>query len=263
MSETKIDAKDRTLNCSQCPAWKTSAFAALSAENLEFLERKKQLGEYSRGDTFSVKDQPAVDVYCLQSGSAKVVLTDEKTGRESLVRLAAPGEMLGHRCIFSRETFRGTASALTESVACKMSKDVIYELIERSPAFSVELLKVMGQEVAAAERHHQSFSQKNLRERLAELLLILRGRFGVSSDLGWRLNTRLTRQELSSWVGASREAVIRCLSDFIEEHLIVYQGDEIHVCDVNGLERVAGNVVGASDSQKPLPQKSPSLNSDL
>lgn len=229
-------------HCKACPVWKTSVFAGLSDSDLDVLHREKQQAVYQRGDAFSEKDQPAQEIYCLATGAAKVTMTDQQTGRQSLVRLAAPGDLLGYRCIFSVDRFRGTATALTTSVACKVSKGFVFGLIEKAPQFSFELLNRMGREVAAAEYHLHSFCQKNVRERLAEALLILKDKFGVATELGWKIDTRLTRSELSNWVGASRETVIRELTDFAQEKLIAQVGDATFVTDIGQLEKICGVV---------------------
>ncbi len=184
----------------------------------------------------------------MASGSAKVTLVDSKTKRQSLVRLAAPGDLLGYRCIFSVDKFRGTAAALTPTVACKISKKFVFSLIAKAPLFSFELLNRMGRELAAAEDHHHSFCQKNVRERLAEALLILKDKFGVDSPDGWKINTRLTRSELSNWVGASRETVIRELTHFTLEGLIESAGDFTFIKNLGALA-----VIGDTGSQADLP----------
>jgi CRP-like cAMP-binding protein len=207
---------------------------------LDLLQREKSQHNYNRGESLSAKGKPAEEIYCMSLGSAKVTLLDENTGRQSLVRLAAPGDLLGYRCIFSTPKFRGTATALTTTTACKISKDFVFALIEREPKFSFELLNRMGQEVAAAEYHHHSFCQKNVRERLAEALLILKNKFGVETPAGWKIDTRLTRSELSNWVGASRETVIRELTDFTQESLIDQIGDYIYLKNLDLLAKISG-----------------------
>lgn len=227
-------------SCKTCPAWRRSPFADLEDSQLASLAEEKAQLDYCRGDPLSQKGQPTDYVYCLRSGGAKVTLVDVQTARESLVRLAGPGDLLGYRCIFSEDSFRGTATALNDSVACKISKKFVFQLIEKNPKFSMEILRRMGLEVAAAEYHHHSFCQKNVRERLAEALLILDRKFGEDSPYGRKINIRLTRIELSNWVGASRETVIRGLAEFIEESLICQKGDFIHIMDISRLLRASG-----------------------
>lgn len=227
-------------SCRDCPAFGASAFARLPQAEITRLDRMKSEKIYERGETFSVSGRAADQVFCMRSGSAKVTLQDRRSGRQSLVKLVAPGDMLGYRCIFSQTHFRATATALTTSVACRISKSDIFELIGHTPALGFEFLKRMGNEVASAEHHHHSFCQKNVRERLAEGLLILRKKFGRREGEDWKIDTRLTRAEISNWVGASRETVIRCLTEFSQEGLIEMRGDTLYLLDLPKLTTVSG-----------------------
>lgn len=230
-------------SCRDCPAFGASAFARLPEAEIDRLDQMKSEKRYDRGDTFSVRGCAADEVFCVRSGSAKVTLQDPHSGRQSLVKLVGPSDMLGYRCIFSETHFRATASALTPTVACRISKNDIFELIGHTPALGFEFLKRMGNEVASAEHHHHSFCQKNVRERLAEGLLILKKKFGEEEAGAWRINTRLTRAELSNWVGASRETVIRALTELAQEGLIQMRGDTLYLLDLPKLTIIGGAAV--------------------
>src|SRR5262249_52105059 len=108
------------------------------------------------------------------------------------------------------------------------------------PIFAMELLACMGSEVARSEYHNHSFCQKNVRERLAEGLLILKNRFGEKTADGWLIATHLTRSEFSSWIGAAKETVIRGLTDFKDEGLIRQDGDALILLKTAKLTEIAG-----------------------
>lgn len=216
-------------------------FRDLSADALQRLSRAKQPRLLSRHDRLNRHGEPAQEVYCLCSGFAKVVWQGEET-RESIVRLAGPGDALGYRCIFSEERFRASGVALQPASACKIDRKVLIEFVNEEPAFARELLRRMGGHIAEAENRHHSFVQRNVRERLAESLLNLKKLCGVREERGWRLEIRLTRNELSAWIGAAKETVVRCLSDFREEGLIGDSDDErvlLTILDLPGLEKTA------------------------
>jgi CRP-like cAMP-binding protein len=225
-------------SCLNCSAWKESAFASLDSESLEYLRKNKEEGAYKNNDVFSEKGKPATEVFCLKTGAAKVHLMG-RNGEKSIVRLVAPGDMLGYRCIFSSNIYRGTASSIETSSACKIPKSVILKLIERNPAFSEELLSRMGKEIASAESKHQSFCQKNVRERLAEALLILNQKFGKPHLQGTVIEVYLRRVELANWIGAAKETVIRSLSNFKEEGLISFEDHLIVLTNLPLLRKIA------------------------
>jgi len=93
----------------------------------------------------------------------------------------------------------------------------------------------MGQ----AEARNASMSQKNVCERLAELLLNLKNKYGVKEDHGWRLDIKLTREEMAAIIGTANETVIRTISDFRNEGILDQIGKTIYITDVKKLESFA------------------------
>jgi len=231
---------EESQNCQRCPAWKKSAFAKLSDASLAMLSRSKTLASFAAGDSFSKQGEPADTVYCLRGGSAKVTLEEGKPASRSIVRLAAAGDMLGYRCVFSEEKFRASATALSAGQACKMSKNVFLGLIENEPSFSFELLGRMGKEIASAERRHHSFCKKSARERLAEALLLLLEKFGEETAAGPTISLVLSRSEIADWIGVAKETVIRTLTEFKEEGLIRQEERQILILDKRKLTELAG-----------------------
>lgn len=215
-------------------------FHSMSSESLDNLAKQKTSLTHSKNETFNVQGSAADTVYCISYGSAKVSQHSEVSTQQSIVRIAAPGDLLGYRCIFSEQKFRATGSALEETKSCQISKTDFLELIAKDPQLSMEVLKRMGQEVAAAENHHHSFCSKNVRERVAESLLILHKKASTKVPEGHRIEIQLTRVELASWVGTAKATVIRCLTDFKNENLILLQDGFIVILDLQKLAQIAG-----------------------
>ncbi len=235
---------DRGTHCKDCPSFNKSVFQNLNDQQLTRLKEHKEQMASSRGQSFNTQNTPALDVYCIASGNAKITHTSEHPTQQTIVRIAAAGDLLGYRCIFSETHYRATASALENSQVCKISKSFIFTLIEESSDFSKELLKRMGQEISSAENHHHSFAKKNVRERVAEALILLKNKSSVKAAQGWRIEIKLNRGELASWIGTAKETLIRCLADFREEKLIEEVEDFIIILDIEKLYKVAGNDFG-------------------
>jgi CRP/FNR family transcriptional regulator, polysaccharide utilization system transcription regulator len=81
--------------------------------------------------------------------------------------------------------------------------------------------------------------KKTVRERLAEVLIMLMESFGL--DESFTLQISLTREELANIVGTATESVIRLLSEFKGDKLIELNGRKIKILDSKTLRKV-GNV---------------------
>lgn len=239
--------------CASCPAFAKSAFHTLSPAGLEKLAAHKKSRQCARGTHFNIQDEPVDAVYCLAEGNAKVTRTGAQN-KQSIVRIASPGELLGYRCVFSEKTFRATGTALEATTACTIDKDFLLALMEKEPALNREILERMGRDVAVVENHHHSFVQKDARERIAEALETLRRKCGVDTEQGWRLNIQLSRVDLANWVGVAKGTCIRCLSDLREEGVLEIVDRYIYLRDLPKLHRIAGLTEAAAKSARTRPE---------
>lgn len=78
---------------------------------------------------------------------------------------------------------------------------------------------------------------KTMKERLADLLLMLKADYGVQSD--YTLNMTLSMDELASFLGTTKSSVYSLLSDFKKARLIEIQDNRIQVLSENALENIA------------------------
>jgi CRP-like cAMP-binding protein len=226
-------------HCNQCPAFKKSAFHSLSKGELDLLQENKSSFEISRGEHLNEKGSCADGAYCLASGFSKIVW-QEKDNSESIVKLVGPGDMAGYRCLFTEKNFRATAISLGKTHGCFISRENFIKLVETHPNFNKEILARMSREIKLSEERLHSYSRKNVRERMAHALLLLKDLCGNEKNGVWVLEIHLTREELSSWIGSVKETVVRCLTDMKEEKVIAQEGSFITLLDIQALNKIAG-----------------------
>ena len=99
------------------------------------------------------------------------------------------------------------------------------------------MLQIVCKELREANDYITDIAQKTVRERLAEVLLLLKENFEL--DNANTLQISLTREELANMVGTATESVIRLLSEFKQDQLIDLQGRKIKFINVPGLTKVA------------------------
>lgn len=232
-------SENKSVHCHNCQAWKQSAFNALSESQLDDLQINKTSFELNRGTELNQKGNPTNGAYCIASGHAKIIWP-KTDGKESIVKIVSPGDMTGYRCLFSEDTFRATAVALGSIKGCFIPKEHFNSLLKVDEHFNSEILKRMGNELKLAEMRLHSFCQKNVRERMAESLLLLKDFCGVKKDERWVLDIQLTREELSSWIGTAKETVVRTLSDMKDEKVIEQEGPHIAILNIKLLKEIAG-----------------------
>ena len=175
-------------------------------------------------------------IYCLHNGKVKLYKMGVD-GKEQIVRFATNGDMIGYRSILSDEPISASVTALEDTFACYIPKSSFFEVIEENSKFSLNVLKLACHELGEAGKMITSLAQKTVRERLAEIILILNATFGADEE-GF-LDIKLTREEIANMVGTATESAIRLLSEMKEEGLIETSGKRIRILNGQKLRQIA------------------------
>ena len=218
----------KNVNCDNCASRGQGIFCELEALALTDVSHNKVMNTYKKGQTIFFQGNPPFGLYCINSGKIKVSKIGND-GKESIIRIAQPGDVLGHRSLFSNENYTATATTLEDAAICFIDKKFIYKVIQEQPTVALGLIQKLSQEMGAAEAKSASMFQKNVRERLAELFLMLKKTYGIEENGRTRLDIKLTREEIASMIGTANETVIRFISEFKEEGLIEQEGKTIFV----------------------------------
>lgn len=217
--------------CHNCPSKKEGIFCNLEATELKDISEHKVTNLYKKGQTIFVQGNHPFGLYCINSGNIKVTKTGQD-GKESIVRIAKGGDVLGHRSLFTNNYYTATATALEDSKVCFIDKKYILKVIQDKPSVALNVINKLSRDMGAAETKLTSLHQKNVRERLAELLLLLKESHGVSLGEGrYMLNIKLTREEMATMIGTANETLIRFISEFRDENMIEQQGKTIIISD--------------------------------
>jgi CRP/FNR family transcriptional regulator len=149
-------------------------------------------------------------------------------GKEQLLRLVKPGDLMGYRSLLSQDKYSVSAVALEDSGVCFIPKELFMGILQKDGAFSMEIMKLLSDDLRKAEISITHLAQKPVRERLAEALLFIKETYGFEADNS-TLNLKLSREELANLVGTATETVIRLLSEFKSDNIISLEGKKIKV----------------------------------
>ena len=221
-----------------CLARSNSIFKHLNQEELDLVNQEKTIEQYKRSSVIYRESSRINGCYCLQKGIVKVFKTGID-GKEQIIRFAQPGDIIGFRSVLSNELACTTAEVLDDAVTCYIPSETLIHLVKNNGDFSIELMQITCKELGEANAYITDIAQKTVRERLAEILIHLKNDFGL--DENNVLQISLTREELANIVGTATESVIRLLSEFKQDELIVLNGRKIGILDEAGLIRI-GNL---------------------
>ena len=216
------------LQCENCQCRDKGVFCDVDKMALHDVTGHNVTNTYKKGQVIFYQGNPPFGLYCVSTGKIKITKTGND-GKESIVRLAGAGDVLGHRSLFSNENYTATATAMEDTAVCFLDKKFIYKAIQDQPTIALNIIQKLSREMGSAEQKSASMFQKNVRERLAELFLTLKKAYGVEEEGRTRLDIKLTREEIASMIGTASETVIRFITEFKEEGLIAQEGKTIFV----------------------------------
>lgn len=224
-------------SCPDCATRHISIFRNLSRDETEMLNKQRVCNFYKRGSVLYHEGNRINGFYCINKGIVKLFKTGME-GKEQIIRFAKEGEVIGFRSVLSNELACTTAKVLEDSTLCYFPGEVLFTLIKTNPRFSMELVQLACKELGEANKYITDIAQKTVRERLAEILVLLDETFHSDEDQTLRIT--LTREEMANMVGTATESVIRLLSEFKNDKLIELTGRKIRLLDISGLKRIAG-----------------------
>ncbi|HAX92875.1 MAG TPA: Crp/Fnr family transcriptional regulator [Bacteroidales bacterium] len=222
--------------CERCALETVSIFKHLTPEEAEMINFEKDFRQYKRGDVLYQEGNRISGFYCIHSGIIKVFKTGFD-GKEQIIRFAKAGEIIAYRSVLSNEPACTSAKVIEDCHVCFIPSEILISLIKTNSSFSLELLKLACHELGEANSFITDIAQKTVRERLAEILLLLMNDFGIDEQNNLKIS--LTREELANIVGTATESVIRLLSEFKSDKLVELNGRKIRVLNKKGLEKIS------------------------
>ncbi|MGD9556723.1 MAG: Crp/Fnr family transcriptional regulator [Mangrovibacterium sp.] len=211
-------------------------FRKLTESEFAQLNYEKTSSLYKKGSIIYREGSRLTGFYCVNRGIIKIFKTG-MDGKEQIIRFAKRGEIIAYRSLLSQELACTTSKVLEEAVLCHIPYQTLIYLIQHNWEFSHHMLQIVCKELREANDFITDIAQKTVRERLAEILLLLKDNFEL--DQARTLQISLTREELANMIGTATESVIRLLSEFKQDKLIELQGRKIKLLNIPGLTKVA------------------------
>ena len=227
-----LDKSHRHITCENCKSRDNSLFAGFCGSDVDILNSAKTCAFYKKNQPLFVENSAPRGVYCINQGKVKIFGRGEE-GKEQIIHLAAAGEIVGFRAMFSGEPYKVSATTLEESNICFIGKDDFLNLVDSNPNLRNGIMKELSIELADRATLITNMAQKTVRERLASSLVIL-------NDIYSDEMINLSREDLANFVGTATETLIRLLKEFKEEELIKTHARKIEILDKVGLLEVAG-----------------------
>lgn len=232
----------RRIPCENCAIRDTSCIADLPSEKLEEFNACGASSIYKRRQVIFHEGTPAGGLYILCHGAVKLYQSD-RFGRDHILGVAGPGDVLGELPLDPTEPYSVSAEALTESQLCYLPRERLVQFIQVHPITGVRLIAALSKALSAARKKVRDLALKPAKTRLAELLVQLaRAAEDPERNGPTRVTLAYSRRELAEMIGVSTETAIRLLGWFRQKGVITGHARQLVIADVEKLTRLANHV---------------------
>jgi CRP-like cAMP-binding protein len=226
--------------CENCIIRQLNALKALNRNDLKRISDTKVSKTIKKGDFIFEEGEKLNGVFCVRDGVSKLSKMSDN-GKDQIVKIATKGEVLGQRSVITDESTNLSAIALNDMEVCFIPKAELTESVNTNPDFTKELLLQMASELKIADNIIVNMAQKNVRQRIAELLLYLENTFSIDNE-GY-IGMIFTREDIAGIVGTAKEACIRALSKLKKDTFIITEGKRIKLENKQKLQAIVDGLI--------------------
>lgn len=173
-------------------------------------------------------------VYWLIDGMVKIY-QETATGHHTIY-IYSSKDLIGFRQLIAEEQHPVSAAFLEDSTYRFIPGEIFRELLNTSPFFVRNVLSALAREFSIWSNRMTYFSHFPVRKRLVLALLILHEQYRIYGSPGGVIT--ITRTEISEYIGASLETVVRMLNNLKTQYLVSLAGRKIILKDIDGLLKI-------------------------
>lgn len=210
---------------------------ALTPEEKRIVTDNFHYEEYNKNQMIYAENDPPTNLYCLLEGKVKLF----KSGvgdRAQILRLYRPVQYFGYRAYFAGEQYVSSAATVEESILGHVPMNVVEQIIRGNNDLAMFFIHELARNLGGSDTKIVNLTQKHIRGRLAEALLLLLDHYGLEDD-GLTLKIYMSREDLANLSNMTTANAIRTLTAFAQERVIVVDGRRIKIINEPQLRKIS------------------------
>jgi CRP/FNR family transcriptional regulator/CRP/FNR family cyclic AMP-dependent transcriptional regulator len=221
-------------------------FAGLDDSTLMLCADAMRGRKFRRGEVVFHVEDPGDALFVVSSGEIKIVLPSEEGAEPVILTTLGRGGFFGELALLDGRPRSASAIAVRAAEVLVLRRDAFDRLVDAEPELRRAMFASLTGEIRRLTGQIADLHFLDLPGRLARHLLRMGGvdedeldgrpRSGVTSE-PIRLAWPYTQSELAGMIGGSRQSVNRMLSDFVQEDLLRFEGNELVIPDPGRLAR--------------------------
>lgn len=223
-------------NCG-CP------FRELQADNVLLLDAEIQCVvadavqkvAFRKGEILFLQGQPSSSLYSLNEGTVKIC-SHSSDGREQIVGLSTPGNLLVGLQSISDERHAYTGIAATNVRACKINHRTLLACVQTKGEVAMRLIRAVNAQLAHSRALMEVMGHKCAAAKIASFILLMTPK---SEHGNCRFELPFSRQEMASLLGLSEETVCRLMANMKRSGAIYAPRGKVEIRDWSQLHAIS------------------------
>lgn len=196
---------------------------------MEVLTQGAAVQEFRKGSRLFHEGDKQSGLICIVSGKVKA-FKQGAGGRDQIVKLLKSNDFLGYSALFGDKAWHVTADAIEDTITCNFETSSFLKVLRKNADLSLRILEKVTSDIDCSENRTVSLTQKHVRGRIAESLLMLAEVYGYEADCK-TINISLSREDVACLSNMTTSNAIRTLSLMAEEGNIELNGRKISILD--------------------------------
>ena len=212
-------------------------WALLDSEEKRIISDNFKITNYKKNEViYNEGDRPLQLMYLLKG---KVKVYKKGNGdRNQIIRLVRPGQYFGYRAYFANEAYVTSGAAIESTQVGFLPMSLVEEHIRRNNDLAFFFIRALANNLGQSDTRTVNLTQKHIRGRLAESLMVLYDNYGYEPD-STTLNIYMSREDLANLSNMTTSNAIRTLTAFASEQLITVDGRKIKILNEQELRHIS------------------------
>ncbi len=212
--------------------------STLSRAQADAVRRASQTRTHARGETIFLPTQHPNHVYLLEKGLVRL-LRLSPTGQELTLDYVRPGELFGALPVIVGSARETLAVARTPALVLRIPQSVFLTVVRSTNSVLYEVTKRIGQRLVRLQSRMEDLVFRDVRSRLARILLNLAEEHGRETAHGLSIGLPLNQEEIATLIGTTRQSVSTSLHEMKSAGLVERHGRELVITGLPGLRTLA------------------------
>ena len=213
-------------------------FRELAPEEIDRVSVGTRELRVQRGDILFQKGDPTRGFYIVVYGQVKLLFITPN-GDEKVIEIMGPGQSFGEALMFMEKPYIVTAHALVDSMLLHVSKEVVFEELDRDPKFARRMIAGLSRRLHHLISDVESYSLRSATQRVIGYLL---QPDHDDDDAHGRTMVTLpaSKSVIASRLNITPEHFSRILHELTEAQLIEVTGRTVRILDMEKLRTFEG-----------------------